>query len=749
MGDLSAFHPGSQHEYDFPLRRFLPPVPDGMCTDWLATHCTTESWVIDPFGSSPFLPIEAAKAGYKVFVICNNPVLQFYLEILANAPTRNDFLAALADLSRERRQGERLEIHLQSLYRTDCPQCNREIMADGFVWKKDSPAPHLKVVKCSYCQTSGEFPINAKDISTLNAIGGDSLHRARALERVNIDHNVMAGAQEMLQTYLARPLHFLFTLINRIERLQTNEFNKKLLFALTLSALDHGNSIWAWQSSRSRPKQLSIPSQFREANLWQVLEKAIELWSHQEKPVQLTIFPEIPTEKSGICLYKGRLSSFLASHDTKPFSISSSVSIFPRPNQAFWSLSALWAGWLWGKSAVLPLRGALERRRFDWFWYSQAIHHTLTKLQQVIPPESLFWGVIPDAEMGFLSGTLIGAESAGLTLSGFALRSDQDIAQCTWKSGQRRQHVPHKSITQLSQKAISRYLTKRNEPAEKLQLFSASLEEIAKSNAIPITKETPPYYLIRDYQQEILELMNNKEKFSIFPIHIEQQEKELWWLNEIVQENTPTLSDRVEKYIYTRLVEEKSLSLLQLDHSVCEQFTGLFTPGYDWIRKCLATYAEPDLKNPDTWRLREKEFPQNRNMDRENLVMILRTTGEKLHFKVHNKEILEWQDPITNQVRYHFTFLPNSILSEIVMASQYPTAEKRVIIFPGSHSKLYTEKIVSNPKLEEKISAYGKVVKNRLIQKISKKEFSSLEDFDNHLNLDPPLREEPVQISIF
>ena len=39
------------------------------------------------------------------------------------------------------------------------------------------------------------------------------------------------------------------------------------------------------------------------------------------------------------------------------------LAVLPRPNQAYWTLSAMWSGWLWGIEAVAPLHSALERIR--------------------------------------------------------------------------------------------------------------------------------------------------------------------------------------------------------------------------------------------------------------------------------------------------------------------------------------------------------------------------------------------------
>jgi hypothetical protein len=42
-----------------PLARFLPPLEEGTVAAWLARHARPGDWVLDPFGFSPRLVLEA------------------------------------------------------------------------------------------------------------------------------------------------------------------------------------------------------------------------------------------------------------------------------------------------------------------------------------------------------------------------------------------------------------------------------------------------------------------------------------------------------------------------------------------------------------------------------------------------------------------------------------------------------------------------------------------------------------------
>ncbi|MFN2145379.1 MAG: hypothetical protein ACK2T7_08485, partial [Anaerolineales bacterium] len=106
------------------LAQFLPRLPAGAASTWLnQTLSEKGQWVVDPFGASPQLAIEAARAGYRILVISNNPITRFILDLLADPPAEEQMQAALADLAAAKRGSERMERHIRDLYTTRCDQC--------------------------------------------------------------------------------------------------------------------------------------------------------------------------------------------------------------------------------------------------------------------------------------------------------------------------------------------------------------------------------------------------------------------------------------------------------------------------------------------------------------------------------------------------------------------------------------------------------------------------------------------------
>src|SRR5512135_1327100 len=128
--DHQPYIPGTMPVDPGPLSRFTPPLEEGTVARWLSQHAPAGSWVLDPFGFSPRLVLEAARAGYRVLVTVNNPITRFLLEMAADPPREADFQAALAELAVAKKGDERLGTHLQSLYQTACEKCGRQIQAE-------------------------------------------------------------------------------------------------------------------------------------------------------------------------------------------------------------------------------------------------------------------------------------------------------------------------------------------------------------------------------------------------------------------------------------------------------------------------------------------------------------------------------------------------------------------------------------------------------------------------------------------
>jgi hypothetical protein len=463
-----------------PLSHYLPPVPRGVVSNWLTKNAPQGSWILDPFGSSPSIIIEGARVGYRILVSINNPINRFILEILANPPQVDELKAALSELSASFLGSERVELHILSLYNTVCANCGQTISAEAFIWEHGNPAPYLRIYTCPHCGDTGEHPCTANDVELAGRFSSSGLHKARALERVVAANDPdRIHVEQALSVYPPRALYALITIMNKLEGLNISPAGRKYLSALLLYAFDVTTAMWRDSSQKERRRQLTLPHNFRENNVWYALEEGIKIWSAPDsqklKPtIPLSIWPELPPASGGICIYEGRFLSLAES--IKNLHIDDVCTVIPRPNQAFWTLSALWAGWLWGREAVASFKSVLHRQRYDWSWHTTALSSVFKQLTTSLKPSTSIFGLLSEAEPGYIASALIAAGISGCQLESMAIRSELEQAQIIWKCAK----IPEQNLSDSDRQkaaiqAAKKYLELRAEPASYLNTISAAI----------------------------------------------------------------------------------------------------------------------------------------------------------------------------------------------------------------------------------------------------------------------------------
>ena len=731
--DFQPYIPGMKPADPGPLSRFLPPLEEGVISGWLSTQpfgaaqSGPGTWLLDPFGFSPRLVLEAARSGTRVLVTANNPITRFLLEMFANPPPESEFIAALADLGAVKKGDERLAGHLQSLYLTKCEKCNQQIHANAFLWRKGEDAPYARIYECKHCGDSGEHPATEEDIERAKKIAEtDTLHRTRAFEKVvALNDEDRFYAEEAIQHYLPRPLYVITTIVNRLDSLNLSAERKRALTALVLIACDAGNTIWAHPAERPRPKQLSTPSQFREHNVWMVLERGLTLWSETGSTVPCEAWPKKIPESGGICIYEGRLKD-LAQLVKKEIPISAVIGSVPRPNQAFWTLSALWAGWLWGKEAVEPYRVALRRRRYDWAWNATALHSAFNHLNDLLPDGVPFFAFLPEPEPSFLTSAFTAASASGFSLANVALRTEHDPVQVIWKSGKKEK--PQTADDSLLQTSIQEYLASRGEPASYLHVHTAGLIALAEANAL----KQPEHEFdeaLRKTNALFESALKTDERFVHYSTG-ENVETGTWSLHfgGGAQAKSESLSDQVEVAIVTFLQKNQHAIYLEVEDELYPRFTGLLTPSKGLIYAVLNSYAE---KESGGWKLRAEDLASARRSELNDIFALIEAIGRRLEYK-------------TNRTDKTLTWLENGkpIRSFYVMASALfgraleTTAPDTILVIPGGRAALAAYKLQRDPALAAQLKT-RRVVKYRLLRAILEVPILTRDSFEEQIASDP------------
>lgn len=720
--------PGLQPAEPGPLSRFLPALEQGTVSTWLAQHTATGSWLLDPFGFSPRLILESAQAGYRVLVTVNNPVTRFLIEMAANPPAVSDFNAALADLAVSKKGDERLESHLQSLYLTKCANCGREIQAQSFLWRKDEETPFARVYSCKECGDAGERAVTPEDAErALKIAATDSLHRSRAFERVAaLDDEDRIYAEEAIQHYLPRPLYVLTTIINRLDSLDLTPERLRALTALILAACDAGNTLWGYPSERPRPKQLSTSNQFREHNVWMMFESGLDLWVETAANVPCVAWPNKVPESGGICIYEGRLKG-LAHVVKKEIPIAAVVGSVPRPNQAFWTLSALWAGWLWGRAAAEPYKLALRRRRYDWAWNATALNASFSHLFELLALGTPFLGLLPEVEPAFLTSTLTAASAAGFDLKGYALRTANDPIQLVWERGEHLKREAGPPELDKVCKAMQDHLFERGEPAGYLHLHTAALLALIEDHALKQQDEEFDAALRRT--NSMIETTLREDEHFIHLSSGEGSETGLWGLR--LTPAVDSLTDNVEVAIVNYLQKNPECIYLEIENELYHHFTGLLTPSKRIIYAVLNSYAE---KKDGKWKLRGEDVAWARHRDLKTMSAIIESIGRRLKYTIRKQDKwLIWDE--NGKTGRVFNLLASALIRRAIAGNPFPP-EQTILVVPGGRADLIAYKEQRDPRLAERMRPY-RLAKYRLWRTLSEVPILTRETLEEQISGDP------------
>lgn len=742
--DLQPYIPGMLPAEPGPLSRFTPPLEEGVISAWLPAHAPTGSWVLDPFGFSSRLVLEAARAGYRVLVTVNNPITRFLLEMSAAPPTETDFQAALADLTASKKGEERVGTHLQSLYLTPCEKCGAEIFAEAFLWRKGEQAPYARLYTCPHCEDSGEREANPLDVERAKRIAGtDALHRSRAFERVvALDDEDRAYAEEAIEYYLPRPLYFLTTVINRLDSLNLTPERRRALNALILMACDAGNTLWDHPSGRRRPKQLNVPGQFREHNLWMQLERGLNQWTETASGVKIEAWPQTLPESGGILIYEGRLRA-LAEEVKKEIPIKAVVGSLPRPNQAFWTLSALWAGWLWGPEAVEPYKPALRRRRYDWAWNATASNAAFTHLSGLLPSGTPFFALLSEPEPSFLTSALTAASAAGFDLKSVAMRTENDPIQILWTCDEPLKRQANEARKEDIREAIRAHLLERGEPATYLHVHAAGLIALAESHALK-QKDQEFDEALRETHALIEKALEEDSRF-VHHSTGESVETGLWGSADPshgVSREAESLADRVEIAVVSFLQKHPNSIYLDIAHDIYPRFPGLLTPSHGIIYTVLSSYAS---KESGMWKLRPEDMAAARRTELHAIMNLIESLGKRLGYSTRREEKLGfWEQD--GEVKRTFIILASALLGRALSEATNAGGQTTIVI-PGGRAALAAYKIQRDPELARRIKGI-QVVKYRLLRTLIELPVLTRETLEEQIAGDP-LEKSKAQMALF
>ena len=732
---------------NLPLGRFLPPYFEGQVSEWVKRYAPPESWVLDPFGQDPYADLELAQSGYRVLVSANNPIASFLLESLSLGATREEWSDALLTIAELPMQGpDNFESWLTDLYSIPCPtnlneqdgnisSCGGNAQVQRFIWSGDDPTPASAVVSCPDCGTVAQIDLTAEHHKSFNRLPSFSLYRARALELLSGPQDELRPViEDVIQYYTPRALVLLQLLLNKLESAVLPNRVRTLTQALFLSAADRMNVLWAFPLGRNRPKQLTTPPTYEEMNLWLALQEACRQWQSFTTPIEMRKWPDMPSRAGGICLFSGRLRELQPL--PKDGMIAVVYSSMPRRNQAWWNLSGLWTGWIWGKDAVEPLRHSLIRQRYDWNWHAMALQKVLGQLHGFVQSQSPILLQISELDSKFLLATLVGTSASNLKIRSFASNGAGEQLQITFRKGVKELVSPNTTYwPDIVRNAATQFLTTRSEPAPYLPLFTAISLFLHDQGRLEAPQPSDPPNLLGDIERSIQEVLADTTRFERFNSGAGFDTGSFWLRRNPTYLNP--LADRTEGAVLQEIYQNPSFTLPDLLNSVYRKTKGLNNPEFDLTASVLQSYAEPEDETRIRWHLKPGEDLPARAEALRQVETIITELATQLGFarEIRPDSILWFDEAGKNE--YSFFPISNGIIMPILLAHANDTSTKLIVI-PGSRANLIAYKLKHDPNLQRLLTPDWQIIKFHQLRLIKDNPLLTRELFASQLLTDLP-----------
>jgi hypothetical protein len=768
------FFPGRTLDPPEPLSVFLPPYSEGMGTEFLRRLGKRKTRIVDPFGQSPALALELARSGAAVLLASPNPVFRAVLTLQADPPPAELIRSVLgriarapSPLSAEKPAGDpqNLEAHIRSLYVGTCAFCGKDSEAEGFVWEYETeqkthltpdqpPAPGLfkdskkrkakprlcqRICSCPDCGHVVEEPAASVEDKGMPSEAARQLLYHFALERIAPPEDPSrAGASDALDAYPSRSLYALVLILRRLEQMEFDPEEKRCVDLLLLSVLDQAHILRGYgRHTRTRPRSLQSPVQFREVNIWRTLERAVEDWSVPGRRIPLRRWkPGEPLEQGAILTFAGSARD-LAPHlaGVKPDGI---ISFLPRPNQAAWALAAVWSEWLWGRAAAAPMAAMLQRRWFDWNWHTRALAASAAALAAHLPEGTPVAGFLGEWDPIFLASALWSFYQAGFPLKGRAARTDPSSAQLLW-SAPGPEHTPvsygpHglEPAGDVARLAVRRMISSRAEPVGWDLLHAAAWTETVFRHMLPPdppAAEESGFLRCQDFLSETIKKdpeIQSSEKS-------ESEHGTTWWLPGDESITTP-LMDQVEMEISLTLLEEGPLPPEELDRRICSFFPGLLTPEPQLLEACLESYGAR-TEDGSGWNLRPEDRPDSRAEELTRVRTSLAGLGNRMGFAVEDSDEMYWINSAGERTSC-FVFTSTAAVGRYLLQPVFDPARSWIVL-PGGRAPLVGYKLRRNVLLRRAAAKGWRFLKFRHIRRLLEDPYLRPENLDERMGLDP------------
>jgi hypothetical protein len=721
-----------------PRLRVLPmafhAVPPAVARAAIEAHTQPGDVILDPFASGLGVLQAALELDRKVIAASFNPINALALRATL---WPSDARSAFTHLEDALKTAHRLHENILKLYTAHCPTCGKAAIAQHFLWDRERQQPIEKHVLCPICGENAG-PLEDDDLRELKKLDARGLPFWMLHSRViDQNHEDADRVSDVLDAYTPRAQAALSDILLKFAAL--NEDDQSALRPALLATLDACTALHTPDEARY-PSGLKPPVRFIERNVWLELERQASLLPSlpPSLPRAATVEELLASDTPAVCLLvlpARELARVLAQRLPEK-SIPLIVTHPPLPRPGLWSLSAVWAAWLWGKQSslvdhLLPL---LSRKRTSWDWQWRAIGSALKVLRPALRDDARTVMSFP-AEEAIMDSVTLAAASAQQHSA--ALVCDPlDGVRGTWQVGRIENSPAPVEIPQTTSgtEILRHILGERAEPTHELILRAGLLEAWGQTaTLLEFAQHT-------EGEQTPLAILRGKIDHAWSAIR--EIEPHRWW-PKLPPVPARPLADRVEQRARALLSERAEWHGDDLLHQLYRDFPGHLTPDRALVATTIHSYAE-DLRFVHTplAALRTEDQAEARQIEVDEVCQLLRHSGERLGVEV-SATTTEEQHHITwstsGEKIYHFVVQATAEILPLLRESS------GVLVIPGGRATLLQHKLARDARLRQ---TQWQVLKFSSLRQAAQQSDLTLQTFQLAFGLEPPIEQPATQIQL-
>jgi hypothetical protein len=705
-----------------PRLRVLPTafnaVPPAVARAAIEQHTQPGDVILDPFASGLGVLQAALELGRKVIAASFNPINALALRATL-WPT--DARSAFTHLEDALKVAHRLNENILKLYTANCPTCGKAVIAQHFIWDRERSQPIEKHVLCPICGENAG-PLEDDDFKELQKLDARGLPFWMLQGRViDQNHEDADRVSDVLDAYTPRAQAALGDILLKFESL--SEEDQSALRPALLATLDACTALHTPDEARY-PSGLKPPARFIERNMWLELERQVSLRPSisPSLPRVATIDELFASDAPAVCLLVLPARELARRLPAK--SIPLIVTHPPLPRPGFWSLSAVWGAWLWGKQSSLVdhLRPLLSRKRTSWDWQWRAIGSALNVLHPALRDDARLVMSYP-AEEAIADSVSLAAAHAQLR-SASLVCDPLDGVRGTWR-------VAQDGIWRGPVNNLPYILENRAEPTHELVLRAGLLEAWGQSSllaeiAAQSEGEQTPLAVLRgkiDQAWSALRELEPHRKWLMLP-----------------PPPASPLADRVELRVRDLLRAQTAWHGDDLLHQLYRDFPGILTPDRALVATTIHSYAE-DIRFASI-QLRAEDQAEARRREVAEIDHLLRSTGERLGVDVNvvisgEQHRVTWSTP--GEMIYHFVVQATAEILPLLQDSS------GVLVIPGGRATLLQHKLARDARLR---GTHWQVLKFSSLRRAAQHRDLSRATFPLAFGLEPPIEQAATQIPL-